>query len=134
MRLDHHSFVIPGLTHMRRIIQFIWSHPIAGKNRLYGLWRFLWWQILSRVKADVVVSYGGESRLLVSRGMAGATGNIYTVLHEFREMAFLLHACRQQDVFLDVGANVGSFSVLIGNETQCTIRAFEPAPKTYARL
>ena len=119
---------------MRQIIQFIWNHPLSSKNRLYGLWRFLWWQLLSRVKSDVVVTYGSESQLLVSRGMAGATGNIYTGLHEFREMAFFLHACRKQDVFLDVGANVGSFSVLIGNETECAIRAFEPVPKTYARL
>ena len=119
---------------MLQIIRFIWKHPISGKNRFYALWRLLWWQIISRFKNQVVVSYGSESRLLASKGLAGATGNIYTGLHEFREMAFFLHACRQDDVFLDVGANVGSFCVLIGKEIGCAVRAFEPVPQSYERL
>jgi hypothetical protein len=37
-----------------------------------------------------------------------ATGNLYVGLHEFEEMAFLLHFLRRGDLFADVGANVGS--------------------------
>jgi hypothetical protein len=45
-------------------------------------------------------------------GMTGATGNLYVGLHEFEEMAFLLHFLRPGDLFADVGANVGSYTIL----------------------
>ncbi len=35
------------------------------------------------------------------------TGNLYTGLHEFVDMAFLLHLANEDDLFLDVGANRG---------------------------
>ena len=99
-----------------------------------SLLRLLWWQFISRVKSDVIVRFGQDSKLVASRGMTGATGNIYVGLHEFREMAFFLHACRSSDLFLDIGANVGSYSVLIGREVGADILAVEPVPSTFARL
>ena len=44
--------------------------------------------------------------------MTGATGNIYAGLHEFVDMAFCLHLLRSGDLFVDVGANIGSYTVL----------------------
>jgi len=40
-------------------------------------------------------------------GETGVTGNIYTGLHEFSSMGYLLHVLREGDLFVDVGANVG---------------------------
>jgi FkbM family methyltransferase len=66
--------------------------------------------------------------------MTGATGNIYCGLHEPNDMGFLLHFLREKDLFMDVGANIGSYTVLasgvIGAETIC----FEPIPTTYQHL
>jgi FkbM family methyltransferase len=58
--------------------------------------------------------------------MTGATGNIYCGLHEFVEMAFLLHLLRPGDLFLDVGANVGSYTVLASKVCLAKTLAFEP--------
>jgi FkbM family methyltransferase len=66
--------------------------------------------------------------------MTGATGNIYTGLHEFEDMAFLLHALREDDVFVDVGSNVGSYTVLAGAVVGAKCIAFEPIPSTYHHL
>lgn len=44
--------------------------------------------------------------------MTGATGNIYCGLHEFADMAFFVHLLRDDDLFVDVGANIGSYTVL----------------------
>ena len=66
--------------------------------------------------------------------MTGATGNIYCGLHEFHEMAFFLQCLRPGDLFLDVGANIGSFSVLAGKETGCDTYSFEPVPSTFVFL
>jgi hypothetical protein len=40
--------------------------------------------------------------------MTGATQNLYCELHEYNDMAFLLHFLREEDSFADVGANIGS--------------------------
>jgi hypothetical protein len=62
----------------------------------------------------VAMPYVNETRLLVKPGMAGATGNVYAGLHEYEDMAFVLHALRPSSRFVDVGANVGTYTVLAG--------------------
>ncbi|MCX7177138.1 MAG: FkbM family methyltransferase [Proteobacteria bacterium] len=66
--------------------------------------------------------------------MTGATGNWYCGLHEMREMAFVLHFLRADDHFLDVGANVGSYSVLAGGAVGARVTSVEPIPETFAHL
>ena len=119
---------------MRSLLRFVLGHPIAGRRKLASLLRILWWQTMSRIRKDSIIQFGQGSKLLVSRGMTGATGNVYAGLHEFREMAFFLHACRSTDLFLDVGANIGSYSILMGREVGCKLMSFEPVPSTFKRL
>ena len=66
--------------------------------------------------------------------MTGATGNIYCGLHEFEDMGFLLHFLRPEDLFVDVGANVGSYTVLASGQVGCETIAFEPIPSTFRKL
>ena len=66
--------------------------------------------------------------------MTGATGNIYAGLHEFADMMLPLHLLRPGDLFLDVGANVGSYTVLASGVRQATTWAFEPDPETARML
>lgn len=116
-------------------IRFITNHPLNSQNKLAALRRFICWQIGSRlVPGSVVISFVNDSKLLVSPGMTGATGNIYTGLHEFEDMAFVLHCLRREDVFVDVGANVGSYTVLAGAVIGAKCYAFEPVPQTYSHL
>jgi hypothetical protein len=90
------------------------------------------WQIESRICDDVTVDWIGGRRLAARRGMTGLTGNIYAGLHEFADMAFLLHFLRPSDVFADVGANVGSYTILASGVIGCPTVAFEPDPLTAA--
>lgn len=96
--------------------------------------RLIRWQIQSRFSEEVVVPWIEGSRLAVHRGMTGATGNIYAGLHEFADMAFLLHFLRRGDIFADVGANIGSYSILASAVRGATSIAFEPDPGTFASL
>ena len=66
--------------------------------------------------------------------MTGATGNLYCGLHEFGDMGFLLHFLRPGDVFVDVGANIGSFSLLASGVVGAKSVALEPVPSTFAAL
>lgn len=60
--------------------------------------------------------------------MTGATGNIYTGLHEFNDMMLTLHFLRKGDLFLDIGANVGTYAVLASGACGADTWAFEPDP------
>jgi FkbM family methyltransferase len=97
--------------------------------------KFAKWQVGSRlVPGAVVFEWVNGSKFLVRQGETGLTGNIYTGLHEFADMAFLLHALRAEELFVDVGANVGSYSILASGVVGARCYAFEPIPETHARL
>jgi FkbM family methyltransferase len=116
-------------------INFIISHPLGSKNKIRSILRFIIWQIRSRLSSDYqAISWVCASKLLVKRGDAGLTGNIYVGLHEFQDMGFLLHFLRSNDVFMDVGANAGSFTVLASNVVGSKTIAIEPIPDTFKRL
>lgn len=74
------------------------------------------------------------SKLVARNGMTGATGNIYCGLHEFVDMGFLLHLLRPGDLFVDVGANVGSYTVLASAVCAARTIAIEPDPGTVRSL
>jgi FkbM family methyltransferase len=88
------------------------------------------WQLRSRIKTQYVHPWVDGTNLIVRKGMTGATGNIYCGLHEFADMAFVLHVLKPSDVFLDVGANVGSYTVLASAVCGARTIAFEPDPHT----
>ena len=116
------------------IARFVWSHPICKKGRLRAFARVAHWQVRSRLRKDVVVPWIGGQRLVVRRGMTGATGNIYAGLHEFADMALVLHLLRPDDLFFDIGANIGSYTVLASGVCKARTWAFEPDPETAAHL
>ena len=93
-------------------LRFVCRHPLNRKKPIAGLLRFVDWQIRSRVQGEVTHPWVGGTKLAVRKGMTGATGNIYCGLHEFPDMAFVLHALKTTDVFLDIGANVGAYTIL----------------------
>ena len=97
------------------ILHFIWSQPLNKDARLRAVLRFFRWQIASRlIKCSIAMPFVEDTLLLATSGMAGATLNWYNGLHEPREMGFALHLLRPGDLFVDVGANVGSYTVLAG--------------------
>lgn len=116
-------------------IRFIVGHPINRGHRLRALLRYAKWQFGSRmVPGDVAFTWVNDSKLLARPGETGVTGNIYTGLHEFPDMGFLLHFLRKGDLFVDVGANIGSYAILAGSAVGAKTVAFEPIPRTFERL
>jgi FkbM family methyltransferase len=117
-----------------RTLQFIIRHPLNRGHEAEALLRWARWQVGSRIlPGPVAVPYVNDSRMLVAPGMTGATGNLYCGLHEFEDMAFVLHALRPQELFVDVGANIGSYSILAAMAgARCV--ACEPVPETFQHL
>ena len=115
--------------------RYIFGHPLNRGGRVAALGRFFRWQIASRLLPyPVALPFVNDSRLFVERGMTGATGNYYCGLHEADDMAFVLHFLRDGDAFYDVGANVGSYTILATAAGVKNITSFEPSPATCVRL
>lgn len=118
-----------------RTYKFIRQHPLSRKNKMAAYRRWLKWQILSKIfPFPVQLPFVENTSLLVQRNMTGATGNYYVGLHEFEDMAFLLHFLRKEDVFCDIGANIGSYTILASGVTGASSFAFEPVPATFRHL
>ncbi len=116
-------------------LQRILGHPLNHGRPREALRRFFSWQIGSRlVPGAVAVEFVNDAVLLIRPGMSGATQNVYCGLNDFEEMAFLLHLLRPEDLFIDVGANVGVYTVLASAVTGARTAAFEPNPATFAHL
>jgi FkbM family methyltransferase len=114
------------------IFKSINRHPLARRHTVKCYLKFVGWQLRSAILTrPKEVRFTSKSKLLVKKGMAGATGNIYMGLHEFEDMALLLHYLTPDDVFFDVGANIGSYTILASAHCGATSYAFEPVPQTF---
>lgn len=112
--------------------RFFKKHPLTKNNLISAYFRFLKWQIISRIRTNpFAYPFIENAQLFVKKGMTGATGNIYAGLHEFYDMGFLLHVLRDEDMFADVGANIGSYTILASGVVGAKSVAFEPVLSTY---
>jgi len=116
-------------------LRFLLTHPINRREPVKALLRVAKWQAGTRlVPGPVVFNWIGGTRFIVRRGEAGLTGNVYCGLHEFADMAFVLHVLGPGDCFVDVGANVGSYTILACGVRKARGHCFEPVPETFGRL
>lgn len=114
-----------------KTLKFIFSHPIGRKKPFSVLTRWIRWQFGSRILGlPVIYPFFGQTRLILTHGMHGATMNLYVGFQEFYDMCFVIHLLRQGDLFIDVGANVGVYSILAGG-LGAKVLAVEPVPSTF---
>jgi FkbM family methyltransferase len=85
-------------------------------------------------KSPIVVPYVNGTTLLSTRPYTSVTQCVFLGLGEFEDMSFFLHALREDDIFCDVGANAGVYTVLASGAVGAQTVAFEPVPSTYKVL
>ncbi|MBU3604149.1 FkbM family methyltransferase [Polynucleobacter sp. AP-Kaivos-20-H2] len=123
------------LTKLSQTAQFIWSHPLNQGQRSAALRKFIWWQIRSRLsRQPAIIGWVDDARFIVRRGETGLTGNLYAGFMEWKDMLFLLHYLRPQVTFVDVGANIGAYTILASKVVGCNSLAFEPIFSTVEKL
>lgn len=109
-------------------LPWIWRHPLARRQLLRAYGRYAWWQLRCRVRRRPHrLRWVNGAVLILAPAMTGASGNLYAGLHEWPDMAFLLHLLRPRDTFLDVGSNVGSYTVLAAAAIGARALAVEPS-------
>ena len=120
---------------LRTVIKDLTSHPLNQDSKLAAVKRLVKWQIGIRLNPyPVIYPFTDKSKLIIKKGAAGATGNLYSGLHEYSDMAFVLHFLRPEDLFADIGANVGSFTVLASGHVGAYTYAAEPGPAAFSYL
>lgn len=118
-----------------QVYGYLREHPLTRDHRFEAYKRYIRWQIASRVLNEAVaVPYVNNSRIFVRRGLHASTSTYYTGLKEFADMGFAMHLLRSEDIFIDIGANIGVFTVLASAGAGATVYAFEPFPSTYMHL
>jgi FkbM family methyltransferase len=118
-----------------RMLRGIYDHPLNKDRKGAALLDFARWQIRSRLAGKpLVYSWINGTKVLTRNGETGFTGNIYYGLQDFPEMSYLLHVLREGDVFVDVGTNVGSYTLLASSVRRARSICFEPVPATFSRL
>ena len=113
------------------IKKFIIS-PLSFNNKLKVILRFIKWQISQSIfQSPIIYNFTQKSKMIIKKSMTGATGNLYYGLDELNDMGFLLHFLRKEDVFIDVGSNVGSYTILASAEIGAKTISIEPVPSTF---
>jgi FkbM family methyltransferase len=117
-----------------KLIVYVWKHPSNQGAKFSAVLRVLRWQIASRLMPSFIAfPFYNKTYLFAKKGMTSATSAWYCGLYEFEEMSFLCDNLQCGDLFVDVGANVGSYSILAASKGAKVI-AIEPIPSTFEIL
>lgn len=123
--------VLKRLAKLPRQLFAIANHPLNRSRPIRAIGRWARWQVVGRLASgDLLVPFVEGTVLAARPGLTGVTGNIYYGLAEFEEMAFTLHLLRPGDLFVDIGANCGSYTVLASGVAGAETIAIEPIPAT----
>lgn len=116
-------------------LSYIWKHPINREHKAAAIWRFISWQISKTFWPQPSIYHWIEdTKIIIHPKETGLTQNIYCGIQDFQDMAFFLHASRVEDYFLDIGANAGSYTLIVCSVGGAKGAAFEPVPDTFQRL
>ncbi len=109
--------------------EFARRRPIGVTARLLA-WQF-WRHAFRRPMQFETVT--GTKLLLVPGASSSLSGFWYHRMPDFEELAFVLHLLRPGELFVDVGANQGGWSLTVAGRG-ARVMAFEPVPVTRNRL
>lgn len=118
-----------------RTIAFIAGHPLFSGGRKDAFMSWLRWHVGLRItRQPMVFDYVEDTQLIGRLGVRNSSAAYWVGLIEPDWTGFVLHYLRSDDVFYDVGANIGVFTILAGivRDAQCV--AFEPVPETFSYL
>ena len=110
------------------------EHPVTSRRRNKALFNYIFFNLGSSLRHELRYNWIGSLKIFVRKGDAGLVGNVYFGLAEFYESMFILHFLRDSDLFLDVGANLGHYSLLAAGCTKSQVIAVEPVPATFEQL
>lgn len=111
------------------------KHPLTKDEVCSAFYRYVSFNVIQTINLKPrVYNWIGNLKFYAQIGDAGIVANIYYKLFDYEDSMFLLHHLKKDDLFIDVGANVGHYSLLAGGMCGCNVMAFEPIPYTFSKL
>ncbi|WP_414623421.1 FkbM family methyltransferase [Calothrix sp. CCY 0018] len=121
---------------INKIIRYIIVHPNNRQKQFLSLSKFFGWQLYKRIThryLDIQLLQNLKLRCYPDSQSASAA--IYCGIYDYHEMNFVLRYLREEDSFLDIGANIGIYTLLAASKIKSgSIFSFEALPTNYRRL
>lgn len=122
-----------GLQQFANSIKSILANPHI--NRREGVLKHLQWQYLKAVNRFPFEQRISNSRIVAAHKHCGVSALIYSQrLYNYNNMKLLQMLLNEGGSFLDIGANIGSFTMIASESTDAKVYAFEPHPETFRML
>jgi FkbM family methyltransferase len=124
----------PRLAIARALVRYVWAHPSNAGHRPRALLRLARYQFQARLlRRRAVARLGERSRLWVDQHRTAASKVMYANPPDLPEMHVWRQALVGGGLFLDVGANVGAYTIWTA-ECGAEVMALEPAADTFGLL
>jgi FkbM family methyltransferase len=118
----------------RAVVRFVWEHPANAGHRRRALLRLAGYQFRARLlRRRAIARLGERSLIRVDLHRTGASKVMYANPPDLPEMQVWRQALRGGGLFLDVGANVGAYTIWAA-ECDAEVIALEPAADTFGLL
>jgi FkbM family methyltransferase len=122
------------LATVRAVVRFVWDHPSNAGHRPRALLRLAGYQFQARLlRRRAIARLGERSQIWVDLHRTSASKVIYANPPDMAEMQVWRQALRGGGLFLDVGANVGTYTIWAA-ECGAEVIALEPAADTFGLL
>jgi FkbM family methyltransferase len=116
------------------VISYVWGHPANAERRVRAVLRAARYQVQTRLlRRRAMAPLGQRSRLWVDPHRTAASMVLYANPPDLPEMLAWRRALHDGGLFIDVGANVGTYTIWAA-ELGAEVIALEPAADTFELL
>ncbi len=121
---------------VRSIAKFIWQNPGNRGKRLQKFVRAFQWQVYKRtIRKPLTLTLANGVLFHAYPDCVISSALQYADWPEYAELEYCREHLKAGDIVIDVGANVGHFSLLVGDIVgPGNLYCFEPTPISWRRL
>lgn len=113
-----------------KVIAYIWKEPSNKGERLKRLFYGVNWQIWKRtIKKPIILTLDNGAYFISFPKVVMCSFPIYTKIYDSRNIQFVRSFLKGKGVMIDIGANLGVYSLLLKDKIKKAI-LFEPLPET----
>jgi FkbM family methyltransferase len=121
------------------LAQFINSvyriHKNARINTLRGIYKHLLWQFRKAFNLFPVELRLSSSRIIASDKNCGVSALINSQgMYDYNNMTLIKILLKDGGCLFDIGANIGSYTLIAAEQSKAQVVSFEPHPRTFSKL
>ena len=116
------------------------THPLIKGSKILYFFNFLFKFVKLHIKRnflkkkDLVIPWINDAKFILHKSDVPLLYNVYWGISEYPDMIFLAHCLRENNIFIDCGANVGTYSIIASKVAGANSITFEPNPNTIIKL